>query len=254
MVTRPDEVPLPAAVAARPRDERGYPVPAITPWPDGTPAFAQQSAFRTAICLAERRCTVCGTMMPRGPVYRPVDEGYADLIGLALDTGKLMINAAPAMEGPGHRSCMIYSAIVCPHLASPGARRKIETHIGPETLPRGDPRGSTGGVAGFDGYSWKVDEDGLGISFGQPVELLRYTEGTDLAGELDAEISRERGTVVQPCPAYLLDDDARAERAAKAILTRLADGDTSQAPARQREQARKNQRKTAKAARRKNRR
>ena len=145
---------------------------------------------------------------------------------------------------------MLYSAIVCPHLASPGARRKIETQIDLETLPRGDPRGASGGVAGFDSYTWKIGEQRLEISFGQPVELLRYIEGTDLAGELEAEIARERGTV-PPCPAYLLDDDARAEHAAKVIL---AGGSLSQAPGRQRDQARKNQRKTAKATRRKNRR
>jgi len=250
VVTRPDEVALPAAVAARPRDERGYPVPAITPWPDGSPAFAQQSSFRTLICLAQRRCTVCGTTMPRGPVYRVVDDEHADLIGAVLDVGKSLFNAAPAMEGPGHRSCMIYSAIVCPYLASPGARRKIETQSGLETLPRGDPRGASGGVAGFDGYSWKVGTRSLEIFFGQPVELLRYTEGTDLVGELDAEIAGERGPVPS-CPAYLLDDDAKAEHTAKTVL---AGGNDSPAPAaRQQEQARKNRRKTARAARRKNR-
>ena len=114
---------MPAVVAARPRDVRGYPVPAITPWPDGTPAFAHQSAFRTMICLAQRRCTVCGTKMPSGPVYRTVDGESAELIAVALSAGKLLINMMPAFEGPGHRACMIYSAVLCPYLASPGARR-----------------------------------------------------------------------------------------------------------------------------------
>ena len=241
---------MPAALAARPCDERGYPVPAITPWPDGAPAFAHQSAFRTLICLARRRCAVCGTKMPPGPVYRTVDGESADLIAVALEAGKLFFNMAPAFEAPGHRSCMIYSAITCPYLASPGARRKIETHVGPETLPRGDPRGPSAAVAGYDGYSWNVGAQGLEIFFGQPVELLRYTDGTDLAAELRAEVARERRPV-QPCPAYLLDDDARAGQAARAILS---GGDGSRAPAaRQREQARKDRRKTARAARRKNR-
>src|SRR5215831_16395063 len=117
MTTRPDTVPMPAAVAARPRDDRGYPVPAITPWPEGKPQFAQQSAFRTLVCLAERRCTVCGTKMSPGPVWRVVDDGIAEMVALALDAGKPYFNMAPASEGPGHRACMIYSAAVCPHLA-----------------------------------------------------------------------------------------------------------------------------------------
>jgi hypothetical protein len=41
-------------------------------------------------------------------------------------------------------------------------------------------------------------------SGGEPVELLRYAEGTDLVGELRAEVARERGPA-QPCLAYLLD-------------------------------------------------
>ena len=241
---------MPAVVAARPRDVRGYPVPAITPWPDGTPAFAHQSAFRTMICLAQRRCTVCGTKMPPGPVYRTVDGESAELIAVALSAGKLLINMMPAFEGPGHRACMIYSAVICPYLASPGARRKIETTVGP-TVPRGDTRGPSAAVAGYDGYSWEVGAQGLEISFGQPVELLSYTDGSDLAAELRAEIARERGPV-QPCPAYLLDDDARAEQAARAIVA--GGGGGSRAPGvRQQEQARKNNRKTARAARRKNR-
>src|SRR6266567_3512692 len=91
-VARPAEVPMPAAVAARPRDERGYPVPAVIPWTDGTPAFAHQSPSRTLICLAQRRCTVCGTKMPPGPVYRPASDRRAELIAGALRRGGYVEN------------------------------------------------------------------------------------------------------------------------------------------------------------------
>ena len=241
---------MPASVAARPRDDRGYPVPAITPWTSGAPEFAQLSSFRILICLAERRCTVCGTKMPRGPVYRVVDDEMADFIALALEHGKQLISATPAREGPGHRSCMLYSAIVCPYLASPGARRKFEMITALETLPKGELRGASAAVAGYDGYTWKVGERSLEISFGQPVELLRYAEGADLADELRAAIAREQGPVLS-CPAYLLDDEVRAKDAAKAII---AGGQSPQAPAaRQEDQARRNRRKAARAARRKSR-
>lgn len=106
MPTSPDKVPMPARIAARPRDERGYPVPAITSWPDGQPAFAQQGSFRTLICLAERRCTVCGTKMPPGPVYRVVSDDLVDNIALALDTGKRYMNLARPAKGLGTcRAC-----------------------------------------------------------------------------------------------------------------------------------------------------
>jgi hypothetical protein len=242
---------MPPTVAARPRDDRGYPVPAITPWSDGRALFAQQSAFRTLICLAERRCTVCGTKIPPGPVYRVVDGGLVGNIELAIYTGKSYFNLAPATEGPGHRSCMIYSAVICPHLTSPGARRKIETRVGPETLPKGDPRGSTGAVVGYESYSYQLTAHGLEIYCGQPVELLEYSEGIELIDELTGEIARESGGA-QPSPSYLLDDEASAERTAKAILM----ASSASRPAdntRQNEQTRKNRRKAAKAARRRSR-
>jgi hypothetical protein len=252
VVIRPNDVPMPPTVAARPRDDRGYPVPAITPWPDGKALFAQQSAFRTLICLAERRCTVCGTKIPPGPVYRVVDGGVVSNIALALHTGKSYINLAPAAEGPGHRSCMIYSAVTCPHLTSPGARRKIETRVGPETLPKGDPRGPTGAVVGYESYSYEVSARGVEIYCGQPVELLEYGEGIELINELTAEITRAPGDA-QPSPPYLLDDDAKAERTAKAILMAASPDSRPAISARRQQQARKNRRKVAKTARRRNR-
>lgn len=124
-----------------------------------------------------------------GPVYRPVNGEAAELIAVALKLGKFYRNVASAIEGTGHRSCMIYSAIVCPYLASPGARRKFEVNVGPEIVPRGDPRGSSAAVVGYDSYSWEVSAQGIEILYGQPVELLSYANGTDLL----AEIAQERG-------------------------------------------------------------
>jgi hypothetical protein len=127
---------------------RGYPVPAVTPWPDGKPEFAQQSTMRTLVCPAQCRCVVCGTEVAPGPIYRPADGEEAEFVAVALRFGKLYRNTAPTREGAGHRSCMIYSAIVCPYLASPGARRKFEIWLGPEAALRGDPRGPSAAVVG----------------------------------------------------------------------------------------------------------
>ena len=127
---------------------RGYPVLAVTPWPDGKPEFAQQSTMRTLVCLVQCRCVTCGTEVAPGPIYRPADGEEAEFVAVALRFGKLYRNAAPTREGAGHRSCMIYSAIVCPYLASPGARRKFEIWLGPEAVPRGDPRRPSAAVVG----------------------------------------------------------------------------------------------------------
>jgi hypothetical protein len=115
---------------------------------------------------------------------------------------------------------------------------------GTQTLSKGDPRGPSAAVVGYDDFNWKAGERSLEIFFWQPVERLRYAEGADLADERRAEIARERSPALS-CPAYLLDDDAKAEQAARAIIAG-GDGSTAGA-ARQQEWARKNRRKAARA-------
>jgi hypothetical protein len=189
--------------------------------------------------------------MHPGPVYRVVGDNLRE-IAHALDTGNPLIYMVPANEGPGHLTCMLYSAIVCPYLASPVARRQNATTIGGEQIPRGDRRGDESAVVGFDSYSWQVGvgTGGIQIFFGQPTEMLSYVDGIDLVEELAAEIANESGEA-EPCPAYLLDDDTKAERAAKSILTTGTKSPST--AARQEDRARKNRRKAAKTARRKSR-
>jgi hypothetical protein len=57
---------------------------------------------------------------------------------------------------------------------------------------------------------------------------------------------------VQPYPAYLLNDDAAAEKAAKAVALTSPRTRTTTVSARQQERAQKNRRKITKAARREN--
>jgi hypothetical protein len=149
--------------------------------------------------------------MNPGPVWRVVDDETAAPVALALDAAKRYFNMAPAYEGPGHRACMIYSAAVCPHLASPHARRKIEVTKPAGTMPKGDRRGDIAAIVGYDDYSYQLIGRGLEIYFGQPVELLQFGDGAELVDELKDEISREPGKI-QPCPAYLMDDDAADEK------------------------------------------
>jgi hypothetical protein len=242
---------MPARVGARPRDDRGYPVPAITPWADGKPAFANLGSWRTYICLAERRCSVCGTKMPPGPVYRPVDDESTALARLAVETGVPVMNAAPASEPAGHRSCMLYAAVVCPHLTSSGSRRKQAAKTGGEIIPKGDARGAECGVVGYESYSFELTSQGLEIHYGQPVELIAYGEGAELLGELAKEIASELAPPSR-CPDYLMEDEDKAEAAAKRLIA-TGSSSTMSLKARQQEQARKTQRKAAKIARRKNR-
>ncbi|MFE4397402.1 MULTISPECIES: hypothetical protein [Streptomycetaceae] len=62
--------------------------------------------------------------MERGPVWRVVGAAESAAIAGALAAGQPYRNLAPTMEGPGHRACMLYAAMVCPYLARSNARRR----------------------------------------------------------------------------------------------------------------------------------
>jgi hypothetical protein len=207
---------MPAAVAARPRDARGYPVPAITPWEDGAPVFAATGVARTYLCAVERRCSVCGTTIPPGPVWRVVGGTEADAIDAALAAGREYRNAAPTVEGPGHRACMLYAAVVCPWLARPTARRGEDSDAAGLTVQRGDRRGLGGAVVGFETVEYAFAGEML-FRFAGLCEFLRHDYGEEQLAALAAETALETATAEEAgkrlhvAPDYLMDDETRAD-------------------------------------------
>ncbi|MFH9352503.1 hypothetical protein [Kitasatospora sp. NPDC017646] len=187
-------VPMPDEVGERPRDGRGYPVPAITPWQDGQPQFALTDHGRSADCALERRCSVCGVFMARGPVWRVVGPAESAAIAEAIAAGRPYRNLAPTMEGPGHRACMLYASMVCPYLARPNARRKVTAENGEDRLTaaavRGAVRGGTGAVVGFGDYEYAVTETRVLFRFLDVVEFLPHESADEHLAELRAELDR----------------------------------------------------------------
>ncbi|MER8186716.1 hypothetical protein [Kitasatospora sp. NPDC094015] len=188
-----DSVPKPPAVEARPRDPRGYPVPAITPWEDGAPQFALTDHGRSADCARERLCSVCATRMPRGPVWRVVGATESAAIAEALAAGSPYRNLAPTLEGPGHRACMLYASMVCPYLARPNARRGLsapgEDELTAHVL-RGTARGGSGAVVGFADYEYAVTATKVLFRFLDVVEFLPHDTADAHLDELRAELAR----------------------------------------------------------------
>ncbi|MEV4560598.1 hypothetical protein AB0K51_26880 [Kitasatospora sp. NPDC049285] len=191
-----DSVPMPPTVDARPRDERGYPVPAITPWEDGRPQFALTDYERSATCARERLCSVCNTLMPRGPVWRVVGATESAAIAEALASGRPYRNMAPTLEGPGHRACMLYASMVCPYLARPNARRRVtaDQSEAPDDLTghvvRGVARGELGAVVGFADYEFGITPDRVLFRFVDLVEYLPHDTADSQLPELQAELAR----------------------------------------------------------------
>jgi hypothetical protein len=186
-----DVVPKPSAVEARPRDDRGYPVPAITPWEGGQPQFALTDHERSADCARRRLCSVCGRAMPGGPVWRVVGATEAEAIADARAAGRPYRNLAPTTEGPGHRACMLYASMVCPYLARSNARRGTAAESADAMTAhavRGAARGVLGAVVGFAEYEFAVTADRTLFRFLDVVEFLPHESADTHLGALRSEL------------------------------------------------------------------
>ncbi|SHL31641.1 hypothetical protein SAMN05216499_103376 [Actinacidiphila paucisporea] len=190
-----EAVPMPESVGNRPRDVRGYPVPAITPWEEDRPQFALTDYERSAKCARERLCSVCGVLMPRGPVWRVVGGPESAAIGEALAAGRPYRNMAATLEGPGHRACMLYASMVCPYLARPNARRGTSANT-PDDMTahvvRGAVRGSMGAVVGFADYEFAVTPSQVLFRFVDVVEFLPHDVADAHLDRLRAELAEGR--------------------------------------------------------------
>lgn len=227
----PRATPVPPAIAALPHDPRGYPIPVITPRDaEGRPTFAITGTARTLICAVERRCSICGTTMPPGPVYRVIAAAETEALSAAHTAGRTAANKAPSPEPPGHRECMLFAAFTCPFLARPNARRGQDAHVFGESLTRGTPRGSAtdddngtqigGAVAGFAEYEFRyVPGEQVAFLFTGLTELRPHHLGADQIPELIAALAKAPSAPpAETCPSYLLDDEAAAEAYARGIL------------------------------------
>ena len=187
-------MPMPGSVDARPRDARGYPVPAITPWDGDTPQFALTDYERSANCARLRLCSVCNTLMPRGPVWRVVGASETAAIAEARAADRPYRNLAPTLEGPGHRACMLYASMVCPYLARANARRGLDAQTPDamtEHVVRGAVRGATGAVVGFADYEFAVTPTQVLFRFLDVVEFSPHESSDSHLADLRAELDRQ---------------------------------------------------------------
>jgi hypothetical protein len=246
---RVTDVPMPAGLRARPRDDRGYPVPAITPWDNGVPVFAATGTARTYICAVERRCSVCGSIMPAGPVWRVVGAAEAAAIEAVLAAGHEYRNQTPTVEAPGHRICMLYAAVVCPYLARPTARRGQAAVLPGYEAVRGDRQGLGGAVVGFanveHAFNMSARSEGgeprganseltgtVLFRFRELCSFTRHEAGEDQFAELQAALALEAADPAEDLPeipGYLLTDEESATR--RFLAHRRADPGSVAAPA-----------------------
>lgn len=130
------DVPMPAAIAARPREKHGFPVPYVSAWSDahdgppldrqmlvatvyeagvptkwvanvavdrggpatGTPQLGKLDELRQRECMTKPKCQVCGMVIsPKGPFLFVADVSAADPREWELETGE---KVTAALVGP----------------------------------------------------------------------------------------------------------------------------------------------------------
>lgn len=101
---------MPPAIAALPRDERGYPVPWFVAWVDGKPEFRCADTPKYALAARRKLCWVCGT---------PLDPKQHVFV-----IGPMCALTRTTSEPPCHAECATFSALNCPFLCKPKAVRR----------------------------------------------------------------------------------------------------------------------------------
>lgn len=212
------DIPMPARIAALPRDKHGHPVPWFVAWIDGKPDFRVIAPGRIEDALRFETCWICG--QHRGAVA-------------AFVIGPMCAITRTAPEPPSHRDCAIYAARACPFLAHPAMRRR-ETGI-PDGY--GDPAGITirrnpGAALVWTTRTWHPYRvhNGLLFNVGNPIETLWYAQGRD-ATRAEVLASIDTGLPIltaeaeaDPRPARALADLARMHTAALAHIPTDTEG------------------------------
>lgn len=114
----------PPRILARPRDERGWPVPWFVAWIDGKPDFRVIQPGKFEQALNHRLCWVCGEKLGSRA---------------AFVVGPMCAVTRTTSEPPCHRECAEFAAQHCPFLANPRMRRNAKGMPEDKIAPPGEP-------------------------------------------------------------------------------------------------------------------
>jgi len=114
---------------------------------------------------------------------------------------------------------MLYAAIVCPYLARPTARRGEAAEAADLTVHRGSSRGLGGAVVGFAGVEYRY-QDVMLFRFAGLCEYRRHELGEEHLDALAAAVAAEVAADGDRPPAYLMADEAVADRRYAEYLAR----------------------------------
>lgn len=159
---------LPERMRALPRNDRGFPIPYFAAEIDGKRDFRVVSPDKMAHAVRNDLCWVCGVRLGKYKAF---------VIGPMCGINRTIA------DPPSHRDCAIFSALNCPFLSSPLAKRRASD------LPVGasDPAGlaikRNPGVTGvwitqdFRPFRPHAGKKGILFQLGDPIEVLWFSAG-----------------------------------------------------------------------------
>src|SRR5450631_1696311 len=157
-----------------------------------------------------RACAVCGLVLQQShPVWRIFSQAGAAVRRLNPENSFETV-------GPGHLSCMLYSAQVCPYWSNRNARLGKDSTSAP-----GAPRGTLAAVLGYSGYLLVVP---VNASFDLPQFLflrlcgdIKFREPSELMERYLAELESE---VLPDGPRSYWTDSREDRKRLFAVLSR----------------------------------
>jgi hypothetical protein len=112
-----NNIEMPKRIANLPRDARGYPIP----WnvfisQAGEPQFTVNDSLKHAWARQRNLCPICG-------------EANDEIRWFVGGPKSAFLVNGWYMDLPGHEECEEYALKVCPYLATPSYRHRVDTKI-----------------------------------------------------------------------------------------------------------------------------
>lgn len=185
---------MPARIAKLPRSDKGFPIPFFAEENNGVRDFRVVSHQKMVHAVRFKKCWVCG---------EPLGRFMAFVIGPMCAINRTI------SDPPSHRECAIFSAVNCPFLSSPLAKRRAEglpeeSREAAGVMIKRNP-GAVGVWITKDYRTFRPDRGNPRILFeiGDPTEVLWFSHGRPATRE------EVRTSIVSGFPLLL--EEARKE-------------------------------------------
>jgi hypothetical protein len=172
------DIPLPARLARRPVNDRGFPVPWFVSFRDGDWDFVNLDPEKIAIAYRQQTCWLCGEKLGQFKSF---------VIGPMCSINR--VTSEPAQ----HKDCSEYAVRSCPFLVRPNTKRNTKATMAPGNIPGIHLDHNPGASLIWTTKSYKPIRVDHGVLFelGDPVDVSWWAHGRKATrAEIDAAIAK----------------------------------------------------------------